>query len=239
MSKLHSTFETLQYLTTRFSLAERAEDIGRALFDVSQRYGYTAALIVDMRKLVGPIGPAIVFATRGRGLIELADTENPFIGHPFTVQAQASERPFVVSDLRRENRDGEDAWWSFMSDRAGKMDGIVIPVHDGDDIVWFSAFVGSEPDLSQRTLSLMSAAVHAGFARYCDLANADGVRNGALTPRDAECLHWIADGKTDSQVAAILQISPRTVRFHIDNAKTKLGASTRVQAVAKRLNGAI
>jgi DNA-binding CsgD family transcriptional regulator len=47
----------------------------------------------------------------------------------------------------------------------------------------------------------------------------------------------VADGKTDVEVGKILDISPRTVRFHINNAKVKLGVSTRIQAVAKRLGG--
>ena len=49
---------------------------------------------------------------------------------------------------------------------------------------------------------------------------------------------WVADGKTDFEVGKILSISPRTVRFHIRNAKTKLGVATRIQAVAKRVIGA-
>jgi DNA-binding CsgD family transcriptional regulator len=58
-----------------------------------------------------------------------------------------------------------------------------------------------------------------------------------LTRRESECLHWVAGGKTDFEVGKILEISPRTVRFHITNAKTKLGVATRIQAVVKKAGG--
>jgi DNA-binding CsgD family transcriptional regulator len=59
-----------------------------------------------------------------------------------------------------------------------------------------------------------------------------------LTPRELECLRWVAIGKTDAEIAVILSISPRTARFHVENAKLKLRADTRIQAVAQamRLN---
>ena len=56
-----------------------------------------------------------------------------------------------------------------------------------------------------------------------------------LTARELECLTWVSRGKTDQEIAQVLSVAPRTIRFHIDNAKTKLGVETRVQAVARLL----
>ena len=42
----------------------------------------------------------------------------------------------------------------------------------------------------------------------------------------------IADGNTNEQMGALLTISPQTVRTHVQKAMEKLGATTRVQAVA-------
>ncbi len=53
-----------------------------------------------------------------------------------------------------------------------------------------------------------------------------------LTPREVECLRWQAHGKTMWEISKILSISERTVQFHMDNAKLKLGAKTVPQAVA-------
>ena len=57
-----------------------------------------------------------------------------------------------------------------------------------------------------------------------------------LSDREAEALTWAARGKTSAEIAQILNLSKRTVDFHIDNAREKLGVSTRIQAVIKATN---
>jgi LuxR family quorum sensing-dependent transcriptional regulator len=54
-----------------------------------------------------------------------------------------------------------------------------------------------------------------------------------LTAREQDSLRLVAEGKTDWEVSVILGISESTARFHIDNARRKLGAVSRSQAVAK------
>jgi DNA-binding NarL/FixJ family response regulator len=54
-----------------------------------------------------------------------------------------------------------------------------------------------------------------------------------LNPREIEVLSWAARGKTSAQIARKLRLSKRTVDFHIDNARNKLGAATRTEAVIK------
>jgi DNA-binding response OmpR family regulator len=58
-----------------------------------------------------------------------------------------------------------------------------------------------------------------------------------LNDREVETLTWVARGKTSAEIAQILGLTKRTVDFHIDNARTKLGASTRTQAVIKAATG--
>lgn len=58
-----------------------------------------------------------------------------------------------------------------------------------------------------------------------------------LSDREAEVLTWAARGKTSAEIAQIMNLSKRTVDFHIDNAREKLGVSTRIQAVIKAASG--
>jgi DNA-binding response OmpR family regulator len=58
-----------------------------------------------------------------------------------------------------------------------------------------------------------------------------------LNDREVETLTWVARGKTSAEIAEILGLTKRTVDFHIDNARTKLGAATRTQAVIKAATG--
>lgn len=63
----------------------------------------------------------------------------------------------------------------------------------------------------------------------------DHIASKALTGREAECLRWILNGKSNAVIADILGISTHTVHFHVENAKHKLGVATRTQAVVKAL----
>jgi DNA-binding CsgD family transcriptional regulator len=55
------------------------------------------------------------------------------------------------------------------------------------------------------------------------------------TSRERQVLRLLASGATDVQIAAWLSLSPATVQTHVRNAKAKLGARTRAQAVALAL----
>jgi DNA-binding response OmpR family regulator len=60
-----------------------------------------------------------------------------------------------------------------------------------------------------------------------------------LSDREAETLTWAARGKTSAEIAQILGLSKRTIDFHIDNARDKLGVATRIQAAIKATTGGL
>lgn len=55
----------------------------------------------------------------------------------------------------------------------------------------------------------------------------------ALSPRETECMLMVAEGKKSKEIAYLLNISQRTVEFHIQNAMQKLGGSSRSQAASR------
>jgi DNA-binding response OmpR family regulator len=59
----------------------------------------------------------------------------------------------------------------------------------------------------------------------------------ALNEREVEVLTWAARGKTSAEIAKILGLTKRTIDFHIDNAREKLSAATRTEAVLKAATG--
>ncbi|RFS86224.1 DNA-binding response regulator [Actinomadura spongiicola] len=62
---------------------------------------------------------------------------------------------------------------------------------------------------------------------------ADALRGdvAALTAREREVTTLVADGKSDTEIAGELFVSPLTVRTHVQRAKMKLGARDRAQLV--------
>jgi DNA-binding NarL/FixJ family response regulator len=75
-------------------------------------------------------------------------------------------------------------------------------------------------------------------------ARLNGVARAAVWPRtidlndrEVEVLTWVARGKTSAEIGQILGLTKRTVDFHTDNARAKLGAATRTEAAIKAATG--
>jgi DNA-binding NarL/FixJ family response regulator len=54
-----------------------------------------------------------------------------------------------------------------------------------------------------------------------------------LNTREVEVLTLVGRGKTSVEISRRLRLSKRTIDFHIDNARAKLGAATRTEAVTR------
>jgi len=54
-----------------------------------------------------------------------------------------------------------------------------------------------------------------------------------LTPREAEVLYWIAQGKANTDIASILETSVRTVHKHVENVLRKLDVDSRTAAALR------
>jgi DNA-binding CsgD family transcriptional regulator len=52
-----------------------------------------------------------------------------------------------------------------------------------------------------------------------------------FTPRENEVLHWLREGKRNSEIGTILGVSGRTVEKHLEHLFQKLGVETRTAAV--------
>ncbi|NKC23127.1 LuxR family transcriptional regulator [Ochrobactrum oryzae] len=102
----------------------------------------------------------------------------------------------------------------------------------------FSFEIGSDEDREQfvaklrpRLLSL-SGIIHSALCGCKDVATVASL----LTPREIDCLRWAANGKTDGEIAEILNIARWTVVTYLQNAKIKLNCSNRTSAVATALS---
>lgn len=81
------------------------------------------------------------------------------------------------------------------------------------------------------------AAVESAGALQPDL-EADVVQE-ALTPREIEVLELLAEGLPNKAIAARLDISDQTVKFHVSSICGKLGAANRTEAVRRAVRGGL
>jgi DNA-binding CsgD family transcriptional regulator len=82
---------------------------------------------------------------------------------------------------------------------------------------------------------LMLIGVHMSSV-YHGVLHRQEVPPAELTTRELECLHWTAQGKTAWEVARLIEVSERTVQFHIRNACGKMNAVSKHQAALKAAN---
>ncbi|PHR22770.1 MAG: hypothetical protein COA37_10600 [Hoeflea sp.] len=77
-------------------------------------------------------------------------------------------------------------------------------------------------------------AAHA-YNIYSTLKDGHPEKEDVLSIRELEALHWVANGKTSSEVASILSLSEHTVNTYINSAIRKLDCVNRIQLVAKAM----
>jgi len=154
-------------------------------------------------------------------------------------------RPTVaVLDARMPRRSGIDVIKQLAS--TGSSTRVILYTGYGDDTLLREALdagVGGMLDKDAPLEDLVRAIrVVAGGGTYVDPTAAAALieqrrraRDQALTQREREVLRLLADGMTNEAMGAELSISPQTVRTHVQKAMEKLGAQTRVQAVATAL----
>jgi DNA-binding CsgD family transcriptional regulator len=90
--------------------------------------------------------------------------------------------------------------------------------------------LGARPLVAEAERLAGSARVKLG--RAADAAEPDGLAAFGLTAREREVLLLVAAGRSNSQIAQTLFISPKTASVHVSNILAKLGLSSRVQAAA-------
>jgi LuxR family transcriptional regulator, activator of conjugal transfer of Ti plasmids len=120
--------------------------------------------------------------------------------------------------------------------------GVTVPVRSGFGS--FSAFtLASEeaiPSFHEHIsraydlLPLMALYYHTHVAAKL-MDPARDIVESALTQRERQCLAWAARGKTKAETATIIGVTARTVVFHIENARRKLGAASVSHAVSLAL----
>lgn len=126
----------------------------------------------------------------------------------------------------------------------GLASGVTIPQHAPNGLFSVTSFCSATPNderlysrLKSEQASIYSFCVflHEMASKLIGI-NYDKNHTGTeLTQRERECLMWSAEGKTAADIALILDISERTVTFHLNNAVKKLDASNRYQAIAKAI----
>src|ERR687889_32489 len=123
---------------------------------------------------------------------------------------------------------------------------IVLTAFDGDEDIYRSLQAGAQgyllKDMFFEELESAIRTVHAGRRRIPGVVAerlAGRVGGSDLTGRELEVLERIVRGMSNKEIGSALGISEATVKSHINNVLSKLGASDRTQAATKALQRGI
>ena len=118
-------------------------------------------------------------------------------------------------------------------------DGFTVPAHVPGELNGSCSFA-TAPGVRLQTEKLAMAQLVGAFA-FEAARRLTRVRNGMecsvprVSARERECLVWIARGKSDSEIATILGISPETVHQYVKHVRATYDVVSRSQLVARAL----
>jgi len=129
----------------------------------------------------------------------------------------------------------------FFSMQPGFKAAIVVPVHLPFAQVSANSFLPEDPDMNDLSdiFARLGGTLAAITRRFITGYVATMRRKRRipsdfeLSKREVECLRWAAIGKTDREIAMIIDLSHATIRYHINRASEKLDAVNRAQTVFK------
>ncbi len=157
---------------------------------------------------------------------------------PIVRHARCSPLPFLWPDVGvRASCCSPDAAFLACARRHGidVCRGASIPVNVRGEKLSLLSFGQAADGSHGRDICIRDALLLSGVATTLHLRVGQlmaGCHPRSLTRRERECLHWASRGKAQEEIAMILGLRPRTVRFHQENAMCKLGARNIAAAVA-------
>lgn len=217
--------------------ARGAPQLGRALCGIAGRFGYERCTVLDAAHFGGDIRAAIVFTADSKGDLAKFANANGYARHPIFRHAELCDAPFLASDLGKRQTIAQALWLATLPPLIREGEALFLPVHRNEGLVLLCGCAGAAPDVSPLSSATLHAAAHVLYDRLIELRSQPR-QDAVLTGREAECVRWFGLGKTDREIAEIVGISSRTVRYHLRNAKMKLGAGTRIEALSKLAGGA-
>lgn len=168
-------------------------------------------------------------------MVLIAEASN---GHEALEQFRRHRPDITLMDLQMPDMSGIDA----MSAIRGEFPDariIVLTTHAGDVLVARALKAGAQAyllkGLLRKELLETIRAVHVGQKRVSPeiaVEIAEHATDDTLTPREIDVLQLIARGNANKIIAAELSLTEETVKSHIRNILSKLGANDRTHAVA-------
>ncbi len=232
--------ETLNYIN-KVQYAPTVEQVCIELLSVTSQFGLTSLLAGTVPHPNTPLEEQkrhVLLCDWPSGWLERYVERNYVDSDPVVARMKRSLSSFQWVEANRMARE-DPAALEVIGDAStfDLNDGYAFPLITLDGTCVMVSLGGPAFTISEENLSMLSLVSTYAIGRamqLCTEADYDGLQR-PLTKRETECLKWAAVGKSEWEISQILGISEHTSEKHLLNAKAKLGAANRVQAVAEAI----
>lgn len=232
--------DTLTYIDS-VQKARTPEEVCRALLDVTSRFGLTALLAGTVPMPGTPQEDQrshVLLCDWPKDWMERYVAMNYVDRDPLVTYMKRSPSAVYwheAIELVRADREARRVYGDAGAFRLN--DGFAMPLVTLEGEVVMVSLGGEEVELSAEAVNVISLVSTFAIGRAMQLTTARPVieHRPELTDREKECMRWAAQGKSEWEISQILGISEHTSEKHLLNAKAKLGATNRVQAVAEAI----
>ncbi len=231
--------------TAAFDFIDRLKDLTSVEAVLADIQGEAAEVGLDHFIVTGlpmpnePLLPLVLMNSWPHGWFERYSQEDYFQHDGVGQWALRTTEPFTWQEvpqplmMPRKSRQVMEEASDF-----GMADGFLVPMFSSRHWQAAVAFASSERcELTSQSRSAIHLMSIYAVNRVRQILGDVPSPKRALTPREAECLTWIAAGKNAEDVGDILGLSYHTVQTHLKNIRAKLDVATITQAVVEALRG--
>jgi LuxR family quorum-sensing system transcriptional regulator CciR len=154
---------------------------------------------------------------------------------PIVNELATRREPFTWSDLRKDRKlkqVGRDALDHAQA--AGWSEGLVVPIGQAGNRIGLVSMVGSCDGLDpapRAFLIMISYSLHA-HVRTMTAKEGFAAPPAGLTEREIAAMRLVAEGRSDTGIAAAMGVAPSTAHEFVEKAKRRLNAGSRAELAA-------
>lgn len=176
--------------------------------------------------------PKVLFGQGHEAWYKYYTANKLYLADPILKYLLDNPSSLLLSELPEQNLTQAAKRVRLAAVEAGEKNGVIVPVEGTKGELFLSRMTTPHADISPQSREILQALglLYAVIGVNKFTKSKDILRPKPLSRREAECLGWVSEGKSDWDISEILGISKHTVHEHLERAKAKLQARTRTQA---------
>ena len=204
--------------------------------DYADKLGFTNAICMRVPEPGEDLNSSILLNTYPQEWVQHYGEKDYISVDPVVRELFINYHPFLWSEVA-ERRTMGAVERQIMAESAelGMRQGFTVPIYQDGGYTGLVSLAGREPVINEESRGAITLASIYLHNKLSTLRRREAQNRYELTEREMECLRWASVGKSDWEIGGILNISSKTVNYHIENAKRKFGVATRVQAIVAAL----